>query len=68
MAKLESLGLQLPKKVNIVGIENLKNLKEIRINVSGMRDYQVLSYAVEQIETANKNRTESNQIKAVYLR
>jgi hypothetical protein len=66
MAKLEKLELQLitgTRNIDIVGIENLKYLKEVKLNCS-VHD-QVVEHVVQQLKTENKNRTESTQIKVV---
>ena len=63
MTKLETLLLLFANKKSIVGIENLKNLKEVKL--SGRKNNPSLERAVEQLKVENENHPKSNQIKVV---
>ncbi|CAL4971416.1 unnamed protein product [Urochloa decumbens] len=62
MVKLKTLKLDLPEEgsMSIVGVGNLKNLKEVKPN-HARND----SPLVKQLEEENENRPESNKIKVV---
>jgi disease resistance protein RPM1 len=59
MTELETLLLRFSRKESsIVGIENLKNIKEVKL--SGIKNNPSLQRAVEQLKVENENRPESN--------
>ncbi|CAD6252211.1 unnamed protein product [Miscanthus lutarioriparius] len=64
MTKLETLLLQFSEEErSIVGLENLKNLKKVKL--SGWKNYPPLERAVERLKVESENRPKSNQIKVV---
>ncbi|CAD6248477.1 unnamed protein product [Miscanthus lutarioriparius] len=64
MTKLETLLLKFSdKERRVVGIDNLKSLKEVKL--SGWENNPSLQRALQQLKEENKNRPESSQIKVV---
>jgi disease resistance protein RPM1 len=64
MTKLEMLLLEFSdKERRVVGIDNLKSLKEVKL--SGWENNPSLQRALQQLKEENENRPESSQIKVV---
>jgi disease resistance protein RPM1 len=64
MTKLEMLLLEFSdKERRVVGIDNLKSLKEVKF--SGWENNPSLQRALQQLKEENENRPESSQIKVV---
>ncbi|EES06528.1 putative disease resistance RPP13-like protein 3 [Sorghum bicolor] len=64
MTKLEKLLVEFSNETrSIVGIENLKNLKEVKLR--GKENNLSLELAQRQLKEENQNRPKSNQIKVV---
>nr|CAB3445269.1 unnamed protein product [Digitaria exilis] len=66
MTKLERLVLSPYYNVesSIVGIDNLKELKEVKL-VSDTKNNPLMKRALQQLKEENENRSESNQIKVL---